>query len=82
MFHSSMIHKAQLTDNVFVYLVSIERGWTVIQKREDGSLDFNKLWNDYKNGFGGLKGKHGQIQTEDIKAQTQSILEPLLQNTF
>ncbi|XP_056001818.1 ficolin-2-like [Ostrea edulis] len=27
-------------------------GWTAIQKREDGSTDFYKIWADYKKGFG------------------------------
>ncbi|CAG9833764.1 unnamed protein product [Diabrotica balteata] len=30
-------------------------GWTHIQKRYDGSQDFDKLWRDYKFGFGHLE---------------------------
>uniref|UniRef100_H0UVE8 Fibrinogen-like protein 1 n=1 Tax=Cavia porcellus TaxID=10141 RepID=H0UVE8_CAVPO len=35
-------------------------GWTVIQRRTDGSENFNRGWNDYENGFGNFVQKNGE----------------------
>ena len=33
-------------------------GWTVLLKRQDGSVNFQRNWDDYKRGFGNLEGEH------------------------
>ena len=32
-------------------------GWLVVQRRQDGSVNFNRGWRDYEKGFGSLTGE-------------------------
>ena len=32
-------------------------GWLVVQRRQDGSVDFDRIWTDYEEGFGSLTGE-------------------------
>ncbi|XP_034473921.1 ficolin-2-like [Drosophila innubila] len=34
----------------------VDSGWTVIQRRKDASVSFERGWNDYRRGFGDLEG--------------------------
>uniref|UniRef100_A0A671SBQ7 Angiopoietin-1-like n=1 Tax=Sinocyclocheilus anshuiensis TaxID=1608454 RepID=A0A671SBQ7_9TELE len=43
---------------VYCNMESAGGGWTVIQLRKDGTLDFHRTWKEYKMGFGSLTEEH------------------------
>ncbi|ALC45017.1 maker777 [Drosophila busckii] len=52
-------------------------GWTVIQRRFDGSGDFYKNWQEYSDGFGSLDGEFF-IGLEKIHGMTKSLRYELM----
>ncbi|KAM7343182.1 tenascin-R-like [Cochliomyia hominivorax] len=61
--HASGIYsilQRKFSDHPFLVwcdVVSHGGGWTVIQRRHDGSEDFERVWSDYVNGFGNPEGE-------------------------
>ncbi|TRY84907.1 hypothetical protein DNTS_002026 [Danionella cerebrum] len=60
-------------------------GWTLVQQREDGSVNFNRTWKEYRNGFGQVdKQGKGEIwignQFLHLLAQKESILRVELED--
>ncbi|XP_009554671.2 fibrinogen alpha chain [Cuculus canorus] len=50
-------------------------GWLLIQQRMDGSVNFNRTWQDYKRGFGSVDGRgRGELWlgNENIHLLTQN----------
>ncbi|CAB1321088.1 unnamed protein product, partial [Coregonus sp. 'balchen'] len=48
----------QETKKVYCNMETAGGGWTIIQQREDGSVDFQKTWKEYKMGFGTVSAEH------------------------
>ncbi|GCC19446.1 fibrinogen beta chain [Chiloscyllium punctatum] len=45
---------------IYCDMVTAEGGWALIQNRQDGSVDFGRSWDAYKNGFGNIAFDSGK----------------------
>ncbi|XP_034481223.1 ficolin-1-like isoform X3 [Drosophila innubila] len=57
-------------------------GWTIILRRMDGSVNFNRNWTEYKNGFGDLNGEFfmGLDKIHEMTAERNQELLVLLED--
>ncbi|XP_076084355.1 fibrinogen-like protein A isoform X1 [Mytilus galloprovincialis] len=70
----SGVYKIQIGKSevkVFCDMTTDGGGWTVIQRRSDGSENFDRLWKDYENGFGNKNGEYW-LGNKNIHSLTSS----------
>ncbi|XP_055620393.1 protein scabrous [Toxorhynchites rutilus septentrionalis] len=58
--------------------------WTTIQRRQDGSVDFNRSWEDYANGFGSPAGEFwiGNQALHHLTNDNCSMLRIVMQDIY
>lgn len=59
-------------------------GWTTVQRRYDGSADFNRSWEDYANGFGSPAGEFwmGNEQLHHLTLNNCTSLRVIMQDIY
>ncbi|XP_033624678.1 ficolin-3-like [Asterias rubens] len=57
-------------DSLQVYCDMDGEGWMVIQRRQDGSVDFLRNWVDYQVGFGNMSGEFW-LGNDNLRALTE-----------
>lgn len=69
----AIIHPAGFSDGLQVYchMDDDSKGWIVIQRRQDGSVDFYRDWTDYRVGFGNLSGEFW-LGNDNLRSLTES----------
>jgi len=80
-YYSSGIYNILKADESEYYAITCDMdllggGWTIIQRRVDDSVLFNRTWQEYKRGFGEINGNfwYGLENIHDLTWSTRSMV--------